>query len=346
MASIFDLVNAGDISLYWTNMPNDQPPYLGETLFPDQKKMGLDLKWIKGATGAVQVLRPSAFDVTVIPRPRIGFQMMQAEMPFFKESKYIDEVLRQELNMVIESGNAAYIEAIMSRVFADEVELLQAARIQRERLRMAALTTGVIDIEANGQLLSYDYGMPDEHKVTSSAAWSTADYDIIGDINEWMDLIEDDSGVRPTRAIVSRRTWNIMLNNSTIKKAIYVLSGGQASVSDMRMNNYLMEELGLTVAVYGKRVKDEKGQIYNLVPDNTFVLFPEGQLGSTWFGTTPEESDLLSAAAANVAIVDTGVAVTTMHKLDPVQVETKVSMICLPSFETADQVLIADVAGA
>ena len=73
------------------------------------------------------------------------------------------------------------------------------------------------------------------------------------------------------------------------------------------------------------------------------ALFPSGNLGTTWFGTTPEESDLMSGTADNVAITDVGVAVTTMKKSDPVNVETKVTMICLPSFESADSVFLLDV---
>ena len=38
----------------------------------------------------------------------------------------------------------------------------------------------------------------------------------------------------------------------------------------------------------------------------------------------------------------TGVAVVTAKKVDPVQVETIVSMICLPSFEQADKIYIID----
>lgn len=58
------------------------------------------------------------------------------------------------------------------------------------------------------------------------------------------------------------------------------------------------------------------------------------------FGTTPEESDLLggNSDSAKVAIVDTGIAVTTIKHADPVNVETKVSMIALPSFERLDEV--------
>ena len=43
-----------------------------------------------------------------------------------------------------------------------------------------------------------------------------------------------------------------------------------------------------------------------------------------------------------LSITDTGVAVTTVQHADPVNVETIVSMICLPSFEMADQVYILD----
>ena len=50
----------------------------------------------------------------------------------------------------------------------------------------------------------------------------------------------------------------------------------------------------------------------------------------------------MSGNAANVSITDTGVAVVTRQLVDPVQVDTIASMICLPSFETADSVGIID----
>ena len=55
------------------------------------------------------------------PRNRIGFDKMEAEMPFFKESMTISERLRQELNMVLQTGNQTYIDAIMNRIFNDTV---------------------------------------------------------------------------------------------------------------------------------------------------------------------------------------------------------------------------------
>lgn len=342
--TIFDLVKAPELTSYWEEHRQDMPPYLGEELFPADKKLGLKLDWIKGANGLPVVLKPSAFDVGAVPRPRIGFDKLSAEMPFFKESTYIDEELRQQLNMVMETGNQAYIDAVMNRVFADEMHLLEGARARREQMRMMALTTGAIAITANGQAYNYDYGIPIDHKSEVTTSWSTTTSDPIEDMRKAMDKIEDDTGVRPTRGVCTRKTWGYLRVNEKIIKSIFVLSNGQVSaLSDARLSQYLMDELGLELIVYGKRYKNDSGTATQFVPDDTVVLFPEGTLGNTWFGTTPEESDLMGTGAANVSITDTGVAVTTVQKTDPVNVETKVTMICLPSFESADSVYILDV---
>lgn len=343
MPTIFDFVNANEMVSYWETLTKDRPPYLGETLFPAQKKLGLDLKWIKGSAGLPVVLKPSAFDAGAVPRPRIGFDRLTAEMPFFKESLYIDEELRQQLNMVLETGNQAYIDAVLNRIFNDNIVLLEGASARREQMRMMALTTGAISITANGQAYSYDYGMPADHKVTVTTSWSTTTADIGTDIVAGQDKIEDDTGVRPTRAVCDRKTWGYMLKNDIFKKSIYVLSQGQATLTDSVLKQYLLDTYGLEVVVYSKRYNNDSKAATKYVPDDTFVMFPAGALGTTWFGTTPEESDLMGKAVANVSITDVGVAVTSINKADPVNVETKVTMISLPSFEAADQVYILDV---
>ena len=338
MPTIFDFVNATEMVSYWETLTKDRQPYLGETLFPSQKKLGLDLKWIKGSAGLPVVLKPSAFDAGAVPRARIGFDRLSAEMPFFKESLYIDEELRQQLNMVLETGNTAYIDAVLNRIFNDNTVLLEGAAARREQMRMMALTTGAISITANGQDFDFDYGMPATHKVTVTTAWSNPAADIGADILTGLDLIEDDTGVRPTRALCDRKTWNSMLKNNDFKEA-----NDQTTFNDRQLKQYLMDQYGIEVVVYSKRYNNDSKAATPFVPADTFVLFPSGALGNTWFGTTPEESDLLGGSAANVAITDVGVAVTSIQKADPVNVETKVTMISLPSFPVADQVYILDV---
>ena len=341
--TIFDVVTAENISAYWENMTQNRAPYVGEQLFPSVKKLGLNLDWLNGNSGVPVVLNLSAFDAQAIPRARQGVSVTRAQMPYFKESLYIDEELRQQLNIAIEGGSDAYVNTIMQKIFNDNVQLIESARVQRERMRMALLTTGAISITANGQSVSYDYGVPSGHKKTAAASWKTSSTDIIADIYAWQQTILEDTGVKPTRAICNSTVWNALRNNTNIRNTIFVYSNGVSTISDAALKSFLAEQLELSVYVNDRLYKNESGTNTKFVPDDTFVLFPAGELGNTYFGTTPEESDLQTGSAANVAIVDTGVAVTTMKKLDPVNVEKKVSMITLPSFEASNQILIADV---
>lgn len=341
--TIYDLIISTEITSYWEILQQDREPYMGEELFPNDKKLGLDLKWLKGSNGLPIVLKPSAYDVAAIPRPRIGFEKLSAEMPFFKESMYIDEELRQELNKIIESGNQAYIDAIVNRIFADETQLLEGAAAQRERMRMMALTTGTIVMEGNGQVYEYDYQIPESHKVTVTKSWSDPAATIIEDIRKGIDKIVEDTGVTVTRAVCTSKAFAHLRNNTEIKKSILTLTDGVGYISDQKIKQYILDELGIEIAINDKRYKDEDGATQKYIQDDVFVMFPSGKLGNTWFGTTPEESDLMSGSVANVSITDTGVAVTTIKVADPVTVETKVTQICLPDFPTADQVYILDI---
>ena len=339
--TIFDLMQSTELVAYWEELVQDEAPYPCEELFPDDKKRGLSLKWIKGSKGLPVVLKTSAFDVHAVPRPRIGFEKLTSEMPYFKESTYIDEELRQELNMVLETGNQAYIDSVMNKIFDDETRLLRGAKASRERMRMMALTTGVVSMTANGQAFTFDYGVT--HKGSVETSWNDyANADPIEDIRKAKEAIQDETGAVVTRAMCDGKTWRNIRNNEKIKKAIFVLTNGAGAISDAKLRSYILDELELDVVVNDKRYKDENDNVVKFMPSDTFVMFPDGELGKTWFGTTPAESDLMSGSVANVSITDTGVAVTTIQKADPVQVETVVSMICLPSFEAADQVYILE----
>ena len=345
--TIFDLVTSKNIVSYWNTMNlAETDALLGDELFPSQQKLGLNLDWIKGASGLPVVLKPSAYDVVALKRDRIGFEQVSTKMPFFKESMLIDEELRQNLNMVLETGNDAYIDAVVGRIFDDDMNLLRGARAQRERMRMSLLTTGQITISANGQDYDYDYGLESYQQVdltSGTDTWDNPATDIVSDIRTWQDTVEAQTGSRPTRAICSQKTMGYLYTNNVIRNAIWG-NNSTAPVSYEKVRQYILSELGLSIAVYTKKYVNEAGNTVSYVPDDLFVLFPNGRLGTGWFGTTPEQSDLMSGSDANVTITDTGVAVTTSKKIDPVNVDTKVSMIYLPSFERIPEILIATVA--
>jgi hypothetical protein len=156
--------------------------------------------------------------------------------------------------------------------------------------------------------------------------------------------VEDDTGVRPGNAICTRKTWNYLLANKKIRLDMNPAGGQNIILTDSMLKQYLQAKLGVSVAVYSKKYMTEDKVAKLFFPDDYFTLLPDGNLGSTYFGTTPEESDLMTGSSvADVRIVNTGVAITTVKEPHPVNVETIVSGIMLPSFETIDNIFIAKV---
>lgn len=343
--SIYEVVTSKEIASYWNVAKQYRDPYFGESKFPALKKLGLDLSWIKGARKAPVALQLSAFDAKAIPLSRQGFEKMITEMPFFKNSMNIDEKQRQELNIILASGNQAMIDLVVNNIYNDKITLLENANLAMEMMRMQVLTTGMVSIASNGQTYSYDYGVPANHKVTPNVKWDADGADPVADINAWLDLVEQETGTRPTEILINSVTLTKLGKVASIQDAIYVFAQGAVSVTRERVKSYIEGETKTTIYVYNKGyAHPDTGAFTKFVPDGTVVLMPEGKLGNTYFGTSPEESDLMAGAtSAEVTIVDTGVAITTHKEVDPVNVQTKASMICLPSCELADQIVIASV---
>lgn len=341
MASIYELVTAENVTSYWTELNQNTQPDIGETLFPIQQQLGTELKWIKGASNQPVGIRLSSFDAKSIRRDMEGIKEYSTKMPFFKESVYIDEDMRQQLNNFIDANKPAIVDRILSRIFDREAKLIDATKITLERMRMEALTTGTITLSSNGQSYTYDYGVPANHKKTVATSWSDASADIIGDIQSYKDMMKAE-GVTITRAICNSSVANNFKKNTAMKNAIYVFAGGTVDITTEIARRYIASETGVTIVVNDNVYVDEQRQSHKYIPDDTIVFMPDGILGYTNLGTTPEESDLMNNLNANVSIVNEGVAVTTSQMVDPVNVDTKVSMIALPSFEEADKVVIVD----
>ena len=345
--SLTELVTAKSLATYWNVKASQRAPYFGESKFPAKKKLGLDLSYIKGARKAPVKLSLSAFDAKVVPLNRGEITKMASEMPFFKNSKNIDEKQRQDLNILL--GNAQNQDAVnivINDIFNDKLALVEDALLTLEIMRMQALTTGAVAISSNGQKFGYDYQIPAENKVTTKVKWDDfANADPVSDINDWLDAIEARTGVKPTEAVLNSTTLGYLKKCDAIKNAVYFHSDSALKIPNMSTKTvlkHLFDETGVTFYVYSKNYMDGETQV-KFVADGTVVFMPETAVGNTWFGTTPEESDLMAGTDAQVEIVETGVAITTTKQTDPVNVQTKVSMIALPSLELADNIIIASV---
>jgi hypothetical protein len=351
--NIRDAYNAKAIALVQTEVASNKIAYLGAGLFPAKKKMGLDLKWIKTSKGLPVSLAPSNFDAVSTLRSREGFKLTETEMAFFRESMLVKEADEQEM-MRVQDSTDPYAADVLSRIFDDANTLIDGANVVPERMIMQLLAPSdgspKISIEANGVTYAYNYDPNSTYKTnnyadvttTDTDKWSdTTNSDPMDDIAVALDAVEALTGERPSIMIVSRKTMDYLKQNAKIKSAILAQNTtATVFMNDNRVKEVFSSELGINIIVYSKQYKKEDGTVAKFYPDGFATLIPAGALGSTWYGTTPEERTLMGSGEADVSIVNTGVAVAVSTTNDPVQTKTTASEIVLPSYERMDSTYV------
>ena len=320
-----DVITAKAIATHWTEAASNKQEYLGAGFFPAKKKAGLDLKWFKAHKGLAISLMPSNFDAKSTFRDRVGLSFNETEMPFFRESMLVKERDRQELLRCKDSNDP-------------------------ERMRMQLLSpldgNMGIEIAANGVNYAYNYDPEgtwkrDHYMKIASAEdmWNaTETCDPMADIEAALDAQEGASGNRPEVLLMSKATFKMLKDSKRVQSGVMAQNvTANVFYTDKLVQNFVEEALNVRIVIYTKKFRDEAGTTRAFFPDNIIMMMPNGDLGGTWYGTTPEECDLAGSGVANVSIVNTGVAVTVTTTSDPVNVKTTASEIVLPSFERMDE---------
>lgn len=357
--NLTELFSPEAVSAAFIEDPSNKQPFLGAGLFPERKKAGLDLSWIKGTRGLPISLKPSNFDAKATFRDRIGVSKIETEMPFFREGYHINEKDRQEI-LKAQDSNSPFVQAVLDNIYHDIDDLVAGAYVVPERMRMQLLAPDSgnvgIHISANGVDYTYNYDpdgswkgsnyvpIADPTKLWNVAATATP----ITDIEAVQDTIENATGSRPNTAIMSRATFNMLMASKQVHDAILA----QNPVANIFITPSIVKQafsqiLGVSIIVYTKKFRDESKAVHAYYPDKYVTLFDSGvSLGSTYYGTTPEEADLMgkSTPQAKTSLVGTGIAVTQILQPHPVNLETIASEIVLPSYEGMNTVGVMKVA--
>ena len=207
-----------------------------------------------------------------------------------------------------------------------------------------------ITIQANGVDYTYNYDPDGTWKLENFTAlsgtrlWtapSTADP--FDDIKTVKRAMAAKTGSAPAYAVMNTATFDLLCQIDAVKNRFLTIAGMSFGyLTDDQVTAVFRDTVGIIPVVYDKQFKNESKVAAQFVPDGYVSLIPAGALGSTWYGTTPEEADGAEAPMA-VAIVNTGVAVSRIVEPHPVNVNTIVSEIVLPSFERADEVAVLKV---
>lgn len=347
------VVNARSIALAATEAASNSIPYLGLAFFPEQKKAGIDLRWIKSHKGLSPILAPSNFDALPVIRAREGIKIENTEMPFFRESMQITE--RDMIDLArVEDETDPYLKSALQSIYDDTNTLVRSAEVVSEVMRMQLLTaTGghpQIGISADGVTYSYNYDPNGDYaannyvSLSGTSVWSDAtNSKPIDDLNE-AKLAVAANGYNATRVLMNSTTFALLRASEQVKSVAQGVAYATPYMSDALVTQIIKDTTGLDIVIYDKTY-DVAGTPTKFYPDGQVTLLPDEAIGKTWYGQTPAERSIGQVTNAQTSIYGTGIAVTTEPEMKSgvYKFVTTVSEIVLPSYEGMDSTYVIKV---
>lgn len=336
-------------------------PYLGRSFFGTDKRMGLELKFIKGAKGLPVALKGSNFDAKAPLRDAIGFKEIANSMPFFRESYMVTEKDEQDYMNYLAANNDGMTNQILREIMKNPLDLVLGADVVPERMiwQLLAPADGVpkIDVVVDGgerYVIDYTSDAGVEYKknhfveLSGTNTWNNAATATpIQDLVDMQDLHETNTGEKLSTFAMNKKTWKQFVAAEDTRKqvqgALAYQNGMMLKESDVKA--YLLDNYNITVLVYNKMYIGEDKQTHTFIPDGmvTGISATANMLGTVWYGTTPEERSG-KLTDGSLSLVNTGVAIYTYTTNHPINTHCVVSEIVLPSYENMDSVVVMKVA--
>lgn len=344
-----DYINSENIALYIKELPVEQT--IDQALFPNKKVSGTKLEMAKGAKKKPIALRMSTLDANTKMRAlSADLNVKSTEIPFFKEGMGIDETTRRELQNAIGANNENLVNALLGQVYENYSSLVDGAKIISKKMRTSVIQNGVLNFISKDGDVVVEYGVPSNHRevLTGTDKWTNPTADIIGDIKKYQKVVTNDKYPKPKVMLLTENTFDsTFLVNTAITN--HIKNSNLNTSLILSQANYIQfakEVLQLTIVFLedATYIPAEGADSVPYYEDGKVTLMSGSSLGNTVYGTTPEEFDKQSGSSKlDTYIVDSGIAVTTMVKEDPVTVDTKVSVMPIVSFDRADETFFATV---
>lgn len=353
MDEIFQLLSATNLGMVWEETVVNRIPYAGERLFGTSKQYDLTLSMFKGSKGLPVALKPSTFDAKATLRPRIGISKLETEIPFFREAFKLTEKDRRQL-VAFRASAPELFASIIENIYNDSNALVEGALAINEQMRWSLLTDMAITVSSNEADYDYDFD-PDNSwhtnnyvQLSGTSAWTDlVNSNPLEDLQEAIDSIANKTGETITKLYMNKVTFGLLRQNKNIRDAITVNNNSFATAAKVR--DLIMSELGVSIELYDKQFQktQDNGTLVTekYLKDGFVVCLPDGQIGTTVFAYTPEEIDAaaLEGKGSEVAVVETGVTLTSIIHEHPVTSEIICSELCLPTLEKADSIYVLKV---
>lgn len=352
--------NARELASFAENRLSGRGRMLWETLFPSQSFPSLNISWIKARNNQIKLLRPAAFGEKAARRSPVGFTTIKSELPFFRESMVVDERQRQEISntLILYADNPDVQDEILQNLYEEHAQLVWGAYANCDLMVGSLLTSAKIQFDTDvndGRTNNYLYDYDEDSSwhdnnvltLTGTHQWNSANKSTNDPMEDILQAIENQrlKGWNTANVLMNTNTFRGFYQSESIYKTISPLGG---IVRRSQARDLLQDEAQVNLVIYDNLVKMADGTTQNVLPDGYVCLLPQGELGRMCFAATPEAYNLQlnkTQPRKDIAVMRNGVTILTKAEDNPVDYQTIVSMIALPSYPMMDAVYVINTLG-
>lgn len=267
-----------------------QQSFFWESRFPSRTIQGSKYEFELDQDTRVTMARFHALNSNTDLDQRTGRETAYGTLGYLKRERSLNE---DDLLMLAAPVSDIAFRQARDNAYNDSWAMIQACRERVEAVRAEVVTTGKLVIDENGYKAEYDFGIPEENK-NKELQWNDPKTDILQDVLEICDDVENNGqGIRPAYMIVANKTIQKLLANEKLRSAMFGVNS--AIYPTQATLNAAFQSWGLPQIVrYNDTARfanaNNTGFVEKRLMDEDQVIFiPEGPLGETIYGTTPEE---------------------------------------------------------
>lgn len=310
---------------------------------PNREVADVVVRFLKGATGLVDVAEFRAFDAEPTIGKRPDRKRVTLELPALGQNIPVSEYEQLRAR----GGTPGEEEALRTILSTTDV-VVRAVADAVERLRGIVLTTGRATIDQGESFqIDDDFGRSPGHTVTANDLWASTAVSRLAYLELITDVYIDANGEPPGAIVCSNRVFRALAQGDEFQTQL--LNGAARPATEQQVQD-TVSGAGLPQIVRYDRLVSVGGAITRPIPDDRLLLLPapvepndwQGtDLGGTWWGRT------LSSMEPGWGIEDAEqpgiVAGVYRNPKPPMGVEVIADAIGMPVLANADRSLAAKV---
>lgn len=331
--------------------------FAGQTWLPDRTTFDLEFEYILGANQRSVMAHVVTFDSEspIGSRQPLG-EKVQGELPPIKRKMRIGE--KTILRHLQPRTGVPDVDQAIQQVFNDAATLVRTVQARMEWLKLQALSEDKVIYSEDGVTFQFDYGYNDDYQLIWTGnnvadgdgtdvsaqygnAWSdTTNANPLLDLQTICDKVQMETGVRPTRMVLSLRTLNYLLTNAQLR---VLIRGSQAPAAvltraelDTLFQLYNLPSITVYDVFVTREAADGTLTDVRTMAENRVVLLPPDTVGNMLIGPTAESRVLFGTPFASQA---PGIWGETYNTTEPVAEWTKVAAVAFPSVPLANLIV-------